>query len=311
MNDYQNALLKMIDEIINFFDNNPELLKNPVIKKHVDNLRALHKELLANKLLQEIDIKGLFTRKKEVKNELAINNYRLTGSMRSFATDNNNNFLYQEIDTSKSDMKHLPDEDLLSYTQLIINKITEYQKDLESYGINAEELVNLTAMHKLFHELLLLPAEKRKEVKVATANIKQIVTKILNLLRESIDNDMLQYQDTMPELYKKYMVLREIDDSKTIALSIKGTVTSAHEPTHVLQYVRVNVKFHPGSELSGNVKTAATTTALGNYQFKGLPEGKCTITFEKNYYQTQTIESEIHPDKATVVDVEMIKTEEQ
>jgi len=141
MNDYQNALLKMIDEIIKFFDDNPALLKNPVVKKHYEALKALYKDLSANKVLQETDIKGLFTRKKEVKDELAIDNYRLTGSMRSFATDTDNDLLYQEIDTSKSVMQRLSDEDLLSYTQLIINNTTEYQKALEPYGIKAEDLV--------------------------------------------------------------------------------------------------------------------------------------------------------------------------
>ena len=51
MKDYQNAVLKMIDEIIKFFDNNPELTKeNPILKKHVDDLKVLYKDLLANKV---------------------------------------------------------------------------------------------------------------------------------------------------------------------------------------------------------------------------------------------------------------------
>lgn len=305
MKDYQNAVLKMIDEIIKFFDDNPDLLKNPVVKKHYDALKALYKDLSANKVIQETDIKGLFTRKKEVKDELAIDNYRLTGSVRSFATDNDNDLLYKEIDTSTSVMKNMADEDLLSYTQLIIDKITENQKELEPYGITAEDLVNLTAMHKLFHELLLLPAEKRKEVKVATGNIKEIITNILTLLRESIDNDMLQYQDDMPNLYKKYEVLREIDDSQTTALSFKGTVVDAHEPSHVLQYAKVTAKFRAGKAWK---EMHAVSTELGNYQFKGIPEGECTLTFTLEKYDTLIVESVARPDKLTRVDVKMKKS---
>jgi hypothetical protein len=309
MNDYQNALLKMIDEIIKFFDDNPDLLKNPVLKKHYDELKAQKKDLLANKIVQETDIKGLFTRKKEVKNELAIENFQLTGSLRSFATDNNNDLLYKEIDKSKTDIKRLIDEDVLSYTQLVVSKIIEYQKDLEPYGIKAEDLVNLTAMHDLYHELMLLPAEKRKEVKVATANIKQIIKDILTLLRESIDNDMLQFQDDKPELYKKYAVLREIDDSKTTALSIIGTVHDADSDCdgvedECLQHVRATVKFKAGHAWK---EMHATTSAKGNYQFKGIPDGKCTLTFELEYYDTVVIESVVYSDKATKLDVKMKK----
>jgi len=308
MNDYQNALLKMIDEIIKFFNDNPDLLKNPVLKRHYEELVAQKKDLLANKLVQETDIKGLFTRKKEVKNELAIEIFQLTGSLRSFATDNNNDLLYKEIDKSKTDIKRLIDEDVLSYTQLVISKMTEYQKDLEPYGIKAEDLVNLTAMHDLYHELMLLPAQKRKEVKIATANIKQIIKDILTLLRESIDNDMLQFQDDKPELYKKYEVLREIDDSKTTALSIMGTVEGADSDCDgdcELQHVRATVKFRAGHTWK---EMHAVSSAKGNYQFKGIPDGKCTLTFELEYYDTVIIESVVYSEKATKLDVKMKKT---
>ena len=308
MNDYQNAVLKMMDETIHFFDNNPDVLKNPVIKKHVDQLKLSYKDLLSNKLLQETDIKGSFKRKKEAKDELAIENFRLTGSIRSFATDNNNDFLYKEIDTSTSVMKHLPDEDLLSYTQLIINNITKYQSELKPYGITAEDLVNLTALHSEFHKLLLLPAEKRKEVKVATANIKTIISNILILLKESIDNDMLQYQDDKPELYKKYEVLREIDDSQTTALSIMGTVTDADDDCDgdcPLAHVKVLAKFKPGKAWK---EMDCVSSEKGNYQFKDIPDGKCSLTFTLEFYDTVTKEIAVYSDKATKLDIEMKKS---
>jgi len=311
MKDYQNAVLKMIDEIIQFFDNNPDLLKdNPILKKHVDELKALYKDLLAYKVIQETDIKGSFKRKKEVKDELAIDNYRLTGSIRSFATDNNNDLLYNEINTSKAVMRRLSDEDALSYTQLVINKMTEYKDELKPYGISAEDLVNLTALHSEFHKLLLLPAKLRKDVKTATANIKKIITKILTLLRESIDNDILQYQDDKPDIYEKYMVLREIDDSQTTALSFKGEVHDADSDCDgaedcLLQYVKVTAKFKAGKAWK---EMQAVSTKLGNYQLKGIPDGKCTLTFTLEYYDTVVVESVVRADKFTRVDVKMKKT---
>jgi hypothetical protein len=301
MKDYQNSVLKMIDEIIKFVNNNPELLKDPIVKAHFDNLILLYNKLLSNKLIQEADNKGAFRRKKEEKNELAIENFRLTGSVRSFATDTNNDLLYKEINTSKAAMIRLSDENLLSYTQVIINKMTEYKVKLKPYGITNEDIVELTAMHKQFRELLLLPAQLRKGVKVATANIKTIITEILTLLRESIDNDMLQYQDTDPELYKNYQILREIDDSQTTALSIKGKVTGGEAELEVLDYVQVTVKIN-------NTEYVTNTTSKGNYQFKGLPEGKCKVIFKKNYYDTLVINSEVHQGKATKLDVVMTKT---
>ena len=71
-----------------------------------------------------------------------------------------------------------------------------------------------------------------------------------------------------------------------------------------MEYVKVTVKFKAGAELADTVKM---TTAKGNYQFKGLPDGKCTVTFEKNYYQTITVDSEVHTGKFTRLNVKMKK----
>ncbi len=188
--------------------------------------------------------------------------------------------------------------------------MTEYKDELKPYVISAEDLVNLTALHSEFHKLLLLPAELLKDIKTATANIKKIITKILTLLRESIDNDILQYQDDKPEIYEKYMVLREIDDSQTTALSFKGKILEDDDDCDgteecPLQYVKVTAKFRAGH---GYKEVLAVSTKLGNYQFKGIPEGKCTLIFTLEYYNTVVVESVVRADKFTRVDVKMKKS---
>ncbi len=313
MTDYQNAVAKMINEVLFFFKemNSKDDDDQTILQKHVAILQGLNTDLEKFKKIQETDIKGIFTEKKNAKKELSINTYKLSGSLRSFATDNGNNLLYQEVDTSKSAINKLADLNLVSYSELVIDKLNKYKEQLVAYAISDKDIEGLTAETANFDELLLKPAKMRKEVKVATANIKALITKMLNLLSESIDNDMLQYQDKQPELYKKYLVIREIDDSQTTALSIKGKVTDAHHPDQPVEYVQVTVKFHPGPELSGNVKSAYTTTTTekGNFQFKGLPEGACRVKFEKNNYRTLELNSEVHHDKFTKLDVLFAKEE--
>ena len=209
MTDYQNAVAKMINEVLFFFKemNSKEDDDQTILQKHVAILQGLNTDLEKFKKIQETDIKGIFTEKKNAKKELSINTYKLSGSLRSFATDNGNNLLYQEVDTSKSAINKLADLNLVSYAGLIIDKLNEYKEQLVAYAISDKDIEGLTTETASFDELLLLPAKMRKEVKVATSNIKALITKILNLLAESIDNDMLQYQDKQPELYKKYLVI--------------------------------------------------------------------------------------------------------
>jgi len=310
MTDYQKAEVKMLQEVVNFFDNNPELEKgDEMLKKHVDLLREKLKELKENEIKQNYNNTGYTENKKVVKNDLADISVNVTSSICSYATDSGKNELYNEFKTPISKVQVMSDSDIIIYSDKILVESEKYKKELEPYHVTAEDLVNLTKLNEEYSKILLVPAEERKEKAVATANIKTLIPESLQILKRSLDRDMIHYKDTQPDLYETYKNMREIDDSQTTALSIKGTVTEvhtqAHEAAHVLQYVKVTVKFKAGSELSDKVKS---TTAKGNYQFKGIPEGKCTLTFELEYYDTVIVESVVYSDKATKLNIEMKKS---
>jgi len=305
MKDYQNAVVKMIDEVLLLFrEINNKNKDQSILQKHVTRLLEFNTNLKKFKKIQEADIKGIFIEKTKAKKEISANIYKLTGSLRSFATDNSNDLLYKEVAKSKSVINKLADLNLVSYAEFVINKLNEYKTELVAYAISDKDIAELTSEIAYFNELLLKPAQMRKEVKVATANIKALITKMLNLLSESIDNDMLQYVDTKPELYKKYRVIREIDDSQTTALSIKGTVVDA-DGKKPLPHVKVTAKFKAGSELADKVKT---TSHIGNFQFKGIPDGKCTVIFELEFYDKLVKQIAVYSNRATELDVVMEKT---
>ena len=71
-----------------------------------------------------------------------------------------------------------------------------------------------------------------------------------------------------------------------------------------MQYVKVTVKFKAGAELSDKVKS---TSAKGNFQFKGLQEGIYTVSFEKFEYETVTKEIEIRKNAMTRLNVQLKK----
>jgi len=306
MKDYQDAQFKMFLEVSNFFDINPNLTKeNVIIKKHDDKLKTFIEELKANIKKQEIDTSGYASQKKKAKSELSKLIFNLTASLRSFATDTNNDPLFKEFDVSQTDIKRMKDVELVNYANTVQTGLKQNEKGLKPYGITAEDLVNLSNETTDFEKLLLQPAEQRKQKTVATANIKKLISETLKLLKNSLDNDMVQFEDEQADLYAKYLELRKIDDNKTTSLSIKGTVTDT-DTGEVLEYVKVTVKFKAGAELSDKVKSS---THIGNFQFKNLPEGKCTVTFEKNYYQTITVDSEVHTGRFTRLDIKMKKSE--
>jgi len=82
--------------------------------------------------------------------------------------------------------------------------------------------------------------------------------------------------------------------------------TNYDAPCFVFIYTVLYIKFRLAQGLK---EFSKKTTKKGNFQFKGLPEGKCTVTFEKNYYQTLTVDSEIHNNAMTRLNVQLTKSE--
>ena len=305
MKDYQNAEVKMMKEVVKFFDENPTLEKdNKILKNHIDQLKDLIKQIDENAIKQNFDNTGYTENKKKAKSELADADINITASICSYATDSGKNELYNEFNTPISKVNRMSDADLITYTNTIIDTAEQYKEELKPYNVTADELVNLGKQSQAYADILLIPAEERKGRKVATENIKKLISEALRLLKRSIDNDMVHYKDSDADLYAKYLNLREIDDSQTTALSIKGTVTDA-EQNSPLAHVKVIAKFKPGHAWK---EMHCTSSAKGNYQFKGIPDGKCALTFELEYYDTLTKDIAVYSDKATKLDIKMKKT---
>ncbi len=155
-----------------------------------------------------------------------------------------------------------------------------------------------------FIEYLTKPQEIIAERKTATGHLKELFKQLNEQLSKYLDNHMMQYKTKHPQFYSDYKNAREIIDSPTISISMMGTVTD-QETRQPLQYVAVTAKFTIGNKTSEYTKT---TTQKGNYQFRGLPEGLCTVTFQKNYYNTLSIESETHNNSLTRLNAAIAKS---
>ncbi len=311
MKDYQKAELKMMKEVVKFFDDNSTLEKdNKILKNHIDKLRDLIKQIDDYAVKQNFDNTGYTKNKILAKQDLSNSIVNITASICSYATDSGKNELYQAFNTPISKVGKMSDIDLGNYCNTVLEQAEQYKDELKPYNVTADELVNLTKQNQAYANILLIPAEERKERKVATDNIKKLISESLQLLSRSIDNDMVHYKDTQADLYQTYENMREIDDSQTTALSIIGTVYEGADDDCdgdcELQHVKVGVKFKAGKAWKESVKM---TSEKGNYQFKGIPDGKCTVTFELEYYDTVVKEIAVYSDKATKLDVEMKKNE--
>jgi hypothetical protein len=308
MTDYQQSQFKMILETLDFlktsfdFKEAAENATQGIMEKHYEEGVVIKKEIFLNIEIQEADTSGYSRKKKEKKKNIAILDYELSSGLRSYAQDTDNAPVFDEFDLSQSKINKLPNIDFLAYTNNLIKSLNKYSKEIEPYGISADDIVNLSANLQEYNDILLEPAKHKDNKKVASNNIKTLISDELNLFKTSIDNDMQQYRTTKPELFKKYWEARQIDDMRGRAMSIRGKITGGEAEVEILQYVKITAQPETGQAKK------ATSTLKGNYQFKGLPEGKCKLTFTLEYYDNVVVDSIVRHGKATIVNVVMRKT---
>jgi len=309
MTDRQDAVVDMYQEVDRFFLSEDEKVsKDKILKKHTDQFHIIVLDIAKFMQAQEFDSKGYAVQKKKAKEDLSNLIFNLTSGFCSFAIDTDNQPVLKEFELSLSVVNRLNDAEFVNYANRLITSLGEYSKDLEPYHITAEDLVNLTKDTQAYSDLLHVPDEVIKNKAIATSKIKELITNGHNLLDDSIDRDMNYYKDKDEPFYLEYEKRREIHDANTHALSLIGTVEDADSDCDgdcELQHVRATVKFKAGKAWK---EMHATTSEKGNYQFKGIPDGKCTVTFELEYYDIVVKEIAVYSDKATKLDVKMTKT---
>jgi len=305
MTDKQDAVVDMYQEVDSFFVQNPALTKDDVIlKNHHNQLTALLEDIAKYNQAQEYDSKGYAKDKKEAKEKLSELIFELSSGFCSFAVDSKNNVISEEFDTSLSLVKRMKDAEFVNYANRLATELDKYIKDLAPYHITGDDVTNLSNKTAKYTEILHIPDEVTKNKAVATQKIKELIKEAHDLLDKSIDRDMVHYKKTDADLYSEYLKRREIHDAPTTALSIKGTVVDA-DTKEPLQHVKITAKFKAGSELADY---HTKSTAKGNYQFKGLPDGKCKLVFTLEYYNKLVVDTAVHGGKLTRVDVELEKT---
>ena len=304
MKDYQNAVIKMITGTRKFFADRPELdNNNPVLKAHINTLDEYLSELMTNINNQQINITGNHIAKRKTKVELANLTYRLTAAMSSYAIDNDDLVLYAKVNKSVYGIIRLKDIRTPSYTNFVSNLLTKHKAELVDYGVTENDILELKAKIEDFEELYLLPSIRRKQKKIATEKIKSIISKILLLLRRSIDNDMMYYANSDTNVHDMYKRMRKINDSKTTPLPLIGKVT--HQETGLpLQYVTVTIVAKNNDKA---VEQKTITTKKGNYRFKKLDEGINKITFDRSYYNILNTEVVIIKNSRTRLNVSIEK----
>ena len=305
MNKRQEAYKSMAMKTIGEMHRHDAIWKsNKVISGTVTKIEKLFEEIDTANARQNMKTEGVTQKKNSFRKQVNKTTDIFLGIFRSYAKMTGNDELYQNSNKSISEIRDIKDTEIIVLANSTLQFAKDNKEQLKDYGMTADMIKNYSSAIDGYKEYLTKPQEIKAEKKTATAKLKELFKQLDEQLTEYLDNLMMQFIEKEPQFYSDYENARIIYDDPTTSKSLMGTVVDAHEPVHVLQYVKVTVKFKAGSELADTVKS---TSKKGNYQFKGLKEGIYIVSFEKFEYETITKEIEIHKNAMTRLNVKMKK----
>lgn len=281
-------------------------IKNKVIGGTVTKIETLFKGIDTANARQNMKTEGATQKKNSFRKQVDKTSDIFLGIFRSYAKTTGNDELYQNSNLSLSEIKDIKDTEITVLANSTVKYAEKNKEQLKDYGISADMIKNYSTAIDGYKEYVTRPQEIKAEKKTATVDLKELFKQLDEQLTEYLDNHMMQFVEKEPQFYSDYENARIIYDDPTTSKSLMGIVVDAHEPAHVLQYVKVTVKFKAGSELADKVKS---TSPKGNFQFKGLKEGIYIVSFEKFEYETVTKEIEIHKNAMTRLNVQLKKIE--
>ncbi len=244
---------------------------------------------------QQLNITGYAQKKNDQKQKVILNTFAIIGSIRAYASTNNDKVLLGKVKYSRSDLWRLRDMELNNLYNTLVKICTSILDNLAEYNITQEVIDNYTSEINNYNEIIREPIKAIKRRKTATASIKIDMPEFRKIISERLDGIMEQYHLTHPYFYLGYTKHREIVDTPTHKLSLKGTVVNLNTSEPMFNVITIIPELEKETE----------TTELGNYQFKNIKRGIYKIEFQKEGYKSITQTIEIQDTYTTELNVEM------
>ncbi len=288
--------LQMVKRNIEFLNQNIEFWQsNAALLVIIKAITSIYSKIENYHDQQQIKIIGYAKRKDTQKNVFVSSTDMLIGIIHAYATAVNDEQLLGEIKYSRSDIWRLRDMELESLAKKIISISTSHLTELEEFDLSQEIIDTYSSDIKLYNEIRSEPAKAIKKRKTATALLKPLMAELKSIITNRLDKAMKIYKSTNLEFYMEYTKQREIMDTPTYKLSLKGAIIDlkTEEP---LQGVIITIP---------ELKLKTETTELGNYQFKNIKRGTYKVEFQREGYKPLTLAIDILDNKTTELDVKM------
>ena len=118
---------------------------------------------------------------------------------------------FNEIDFTKSQIEHVPDNTLLTRAAIISEHLQTNASADPKYGITAERIEALKNLTDQYRQVLRSPQDAIKARKYTNENLQELIDVTLKeTLKEGLDLVMEMAEEDHPELYRQYLDARKL-----------------------------------------------------------------------------------------------------
>lgn len=298
MNAKQEAKLSMCLGVKEHCDENASIIgANVAFQTAFNNFKTKVADIISTTQLTDLALTGFATTKKTSKQDLCQLAADIAGIIYAFADATGNNTLKDEVDYSLSDLLKLKDSLLAPRCQNIHDKGIENKAELADYGITNAMLASLQTAIDSYTETIPKPRAALSNRKTLNSNIVQLFKEVTAILDNQMDKLVIAFRASNPDFVATYFTLRQIPDTITTTTQLKGIVTKSADETPIKDVTITIV------ELSKTTKTDST----GKYSFKPVTNGKYTVTFAKQGFNTfQADDVEVKLGQINNLDMELV-----
>jgi hypothetical protein len=255
--------------------------QQPATLQSIPNFNQLFAELIAK--VQEIrdkssqqaaSGKGIRIDKLDKKDSMITLALNTANCLRAYADSINDIKLQQDMAVTRTSLLRLRQISVAITCSYIHSVATKNLQQLLPYGITQTTLNQFQNTINDYDSSNVKPQENINNKKAITQNIKQLIQEC-NTILTRMDTLVNILKLTNPSFVSAYTFSRKTIHRHGPKLAIRGTITS--EDGTPIQGVKVKI---------AKIKTTATTTSKGYFEFKNLPPGFHKITFTHVNYTT-------------------------
>jgi hypothetical protein len=214
MTDKEKSKHRMYQTVLSVLTEYSSLIQMiPVLAIFIESLKVKVSEIDKYANLHQTVAKGTTDQKNSEKSNLTKDLYTNCRTLTVFAKQTNNMEMLAKVDKAQSEIDRIQDEDIAGYATTVYDLMVANQSELAQYGKTPESIEEFKGLIDSYKKAAENKGNKSTASVVAGKSVKKLISEADYIVKEQIDDLMLNYEKNSPEFFEKYFQARLVKET--------------------------------------------------------------------------------------------------